>query len=106
MKPSPRKNQSLHRDEEGMVKVRVKYFLWLADKAGCSLEEVMLDNPTLHGLMEHIMATRPKLSNIIESILQGSSEIIVLVNNRSLQTLNLELKDGDEVVLMPPVSGG
>jgi MoaD family protein len=106
MRPFPGKNQSLHRDEEGMVKVRVKYFLWLADKAGRSLEEIMLDNSTLFGLMEHIKATRPKLSKIIESILQGSSEIIVLVNNSSSRTLNLELKDGDEVVLMPPVSGG
>ncbi|MFZ8791879.1 MAG: MoaD/ThiS family protein [Thermosphaera aggregans] len=106
MRLSLGKHQSLHRDEEGMAKVRVKYFLWLADKAGCSLEEVMLDNSTLFGLMEHIKATRPKLSKIIESILQGSSEIIVLVNDRSPKTLNLELKDGDEVVLMPPVSGG
>jgi len=88
------------------VKVRVKYFLWLADKAGTSLEEVSLTNPSLLSLMEHLKASRPGLSKIIENILQGKSEIIVLVNNISPKALNLELKEGDEVVLMPPVSGG
>ncbi|MGB9826994.1 MAG: MoaD/ThiS family protein [Thermosphaera sp.] len=89
-----------------MVKVRVKYFLWLAEKAGCSLEEVSLSNSSLLSLLEHIKASRPRLSRIIESIIQGRSELIVLVNNVSPKTLTVELKEGDEVVFMPPVSGG
>jgi molybdopterin synthase sulfur carrier subunit len=91
------------------MKLRIKFLLWLSDKAETGLEELHLEGInaiTLRELLLELRRLKPKLVKIIEDILTGSSEIIILVNSKTPQNLETPLRDGDEVVLMPPVSGG
>lgn len=90
------------------MKVYVKYLLWLAQKAGTSEEVVEIpENITIANLLEKLAKTRQGVSKVLEEVLQGRSEIIVLHNSKTpSQGLSTILKDGDVVALMPPVSGG
>lgn len=91
------------------LKIKVKYLLWLAEKAGTSEEEVDLpEDSTLVTLIEKLCENKSsKITEILGKILQGDSEIIILHNSKTptngLKTL---LKDGDAVIFIPPVSGG
>ncbi|MEM0378677.1 MAG: MoaD family protein [Thermosphaera sp.] len=89
-----------------MRRIRVKYLLWLAEKAGTAGEELVLNDGSLRELLELIKKVRPGLSKYMEDILNGVSELILLVNHNPPASLEVHLKDGDEVVIMPPVSGG
>lgn len=90
------------------MKVRVKYLLWLAQKAGTNEEIVEIpENVTIADLLEKLAKTREGVSKALEEVLQGRSEIIVLYNSKTPpRGLSTTLKDGDIVTLMPPVSGG
>ena len=90
------------------MKIRIKYLLWLSEKAGVEAEELDLPNKaTLHQLLVEVGNRRPSLSKIIQELLVGSSDIIILVNSKTpLQGLETPLKDFDEITLIPPLSGG
>jgi len=90
------------------MKIRVKYLLWLSEKAGVDAEEVELPSKTtLHQLLVELGSRRPHLSKIIRELLGGSSDIIILVNSKTPpHGLETPLKDSDEVALMPSLSGG
>jgi MoaD family protein len=90
------------------MKIRVKYFLWLSEKAGVEAEELELPSKfTLRQLLLELGNRRPRLSKIIQELLVGSSEIIILLNSKTPpQGLETPLKDLDEVAFMPPLSGG
>jgi len=90
------------------LKVHVKYLLWLAQKAGTSEELIEIpENTTIAGLLEKLAKTKQGVSKVLEEVLRGKSEVIVLHNSKTpLQGLSTTLKDGDIIVLIPPVSGG
>lgn len=92
------------------MKVKVKFLLWLSDKAGTSSEELVIqgrDEVTLRQLLLELSTSKPQLSRIIEDMLSGRSDIIVLVDSKTpTRGLETPIRDGAEVVLMPPVSGG
>jgi MoaE-MoaD fusion protein len=81
------------------VRVHVLFFGLLKDIAGCSSDMVELpDGARLQDLFD-LYATRfPRLRELAPSI--------VLARNQTFESPDAVLADGDEVALLPPVSGG
>ncbi len=85
-----------------MVKVKVKYFSLLRDYTGKVEEEIELgDNPKLRDLLDKVSEKYPELKLLSDDGIPA----IPLVNGKYVN-LDHELKEGDEVALMPPASGG
>jgi molybdopterin synthase catalytic subunit/molybdopterin synthase sulfur carrier subunit len=83
--------------------------MWLADKLGTREEEYELkEGCVIRDLLEKIVEQRADHARrLIERLLQGSLDIIILQNSKTPSNgLNTPLNDGDEVSLLPPVSGG
>jgi molybdopterin converting factor subunit 1 len=79
--------------------VTVRYFAGHRDIAGRSEEQIELgDGATVGGLWELLVARYPRLA--------GYSGKLLYAVNQEFSTLETELHDGDEVALIPPVSGG
>ena len=81
------------------MKTRVKFFASYREIAGRS-EAVLdlVDGATLGPLLEDLRGRSPKLGSL-------TGAIIISVNKRYAKE-DVVLKEGDEVVLLPPVSGG
>ncbi len=89
-----------------MVRIRVKYLLWLRDKTGISEEVIVLPgSPSLEELIRTIMDKHPELRDLLKNLLGPDNPIIITVNGKTINR-NIVLKDGDTVKLIPPVSGG
>lgn len=81
------------------MRVVVKYFSALRDVTGKIREEVTVpEGATLSQLLEWFFKSYPNAEAFKE-------ELLVLVNGRTVDG-SYALRDGDEVALMPPVSGG
>lgn len=81
-----------------LMRLKVKYFSIARDAAGTSLEELELSqNATVAQLKEVLWRLHPKLSE-----LEG---LLLLVNGNQVQD-SQALREGDEVAVIPPVSGG
>ncbi|MFN3803692.1 MAG: molybdenum cofactor biosynthesis protein [Pyrobaculum sp.] len=79
--------------------VVVKYFSALRDVTGKIREELEIqEGTTLHDLLNWFFKTYPRAEAFRE-------EMLVLVNGRTVDSTYV-LKEGDEVAIMPPVSGG
>jgi molybdopterin converting factor subunit 1 len=79
--------------------VTVRYFAGHRDIAGRNEEQIELDDgATVSGLWELLVARYPRLA--------GYSGKLLYAVNQEFSTLETELHDGDEVALIPPVSGG
>lgn len=78
------------------MRIRVKFFSLLRDATGVKEATVELrDGADVSELLDYLYAKWPKL--------REEDDIIVLVNGKPSSTV---LKEGDEVALIPPVSGG
>ena len=81
--------------------ITVKYFASLRSVAGKEEEQFSMGSETtLEKLSEEISKTTPKLGEMIKR-----KKIIVSVNMDMVQP-GTEIKDGDEIALLPPFSGG
>ncbi|OYT39093.1 MAG: molybdopterin synthase sulfur carrier subunit [Desulfurococcales archaeon ex4484_58] len=88
------------------LKVKVKYLMWLRDKTGIDQEELELeDNVTLEYLVEKIKELRPSLKKFIDKVFDRENPMIILVNGVKAEPKQ-KLSDRDEIVFLPPVSGG
>lgn len=83
-----------------LATVSVLYFAALRDLAGVGEEQVALPAAGLDvvGLLEALEARRHALRGRLESVRVAVNEEFV--------ALSTELRDGDVVALIPPVSGG
>jgi len=93
------------------MKIKVKFFALLREATGTKeVEEEVEEGTTVKGLLERLSNKLPK--RFRELVFEGqevSRNVIILVNRRGireLEGLETKLKDGDEVALLPPVSGG
>lgn len=88
------------------MRIRVRYLLWLRDKAGVDVEEYVFNEQlSLKALVDVIRNNHPGLTKFLETIWSSDNPIIIVVNGFK-RPIDYVLNDGDEVVLMPPVSGG
>lgn len=85
---------------EGISMITIKLFALLKDRAGCGEIHLHSSPPTVRDLLREISKTCPALS---ESIVPGM--IMVSVNKEFVKP-DAPVRDGDEVALMPPFSGG
>ena len=82
------------------MKLKVLLFAHLRELADCSRLELELpEHSTAAALLEAIAQNKPKLKTAL-----SSSRLAV--NQNYVQDLELELHAGDEIALIPPVSGG
>jgi len=89
-----------------VIRVRVKYMMWLRDKVGLDAEEYSLENQhRLAELLEIVRRRHASIARLLENVESAENPIIVLVNGVK-QSMDYVLRDGDEVVFLPPVSGG
>jgi len=81
------------------MKVRVRLFATYREVTGQKDLELDLPDPsTLQDLLSHVGQTYPRLKQFEDSML--------VAVNQEFAGLATRLKGGDEVALMPPVSGG
>ena len=81
------------------MRVRVLFFGMLRDLTGCSEQEIELpDDARLETVFDHYASLFPRVREMSDSI--------VMARNEEFAARDGSLADGDEVALMPPVSGG
>ena len=81
------------------MKIKVKFFASFREAVGKSEVDVDIKEKTdISRLLEILKTEHPELGKLIEPV-------IVSVN-REYATYDTILKDGDEVAILPPVSGG
>jgi molybdopterin converting factor subunit 1 len=81
------------------MRVRVLFFGVLRDMAGKVAEEIDLQNgASLRDLLEHYAAVIPKLKEFLPSM--------ACAVNQRYASPEIKLNPGDEIALLPPVSGG
>lgn len=81
------------------MRIKVKFFGPLRDVAGGGEETLELrDGATTAALLETLVSRHPKLDDYL-------GEVKVAVNQKLAKDV-ADLKEGDEVALLPPVSGG
>jgi len=92
---------ALESDESGgsALRVTVKLFASAAEAAGARQQDVRLDGPMdVAGLLDRLCAGYPKLEKL--------RPILRVAVNHEYVAEDTKLADGDEVALIPPVSGG
>jgi molybdopterin synthase catalytic subunit len=82
-----------------IVRVQVLFFGMLKDITGNPQQQLELEpGSLLHAVFDHYAAEFPRLRDMAGSI--------VIAHNRQFADRKTPLQDGDEVALLPPVSGG
>jgi len=91
-----------------MAKVSVRMFATVREAAGRS--ELKVEADDLAHLLRLLGKSRgPRLSKLLSQLSSGPDRLVVLVNGRNIGRTphkDVELSDGDEVAIFPPVSGG
>src|SRR5829696_7152853 len=87
------------RSESGTVGVRVLFFGAAREAAADELALALPAGATARAAFDRLLEDYPGLRRF------GSS-LLVAVNQAYARDLEVELKDGDELALFPPVSGG
>src|SRR5437660_386442 len=81
------------------MRVRVIYFGMLKDAVGRQLDEVSLpESSTLADLLDERIGQAPVIDNF--------RSVLAFSVNQEYAQLRTVLKDGDEIAMLPPVSGG
>ena len=91
-----------------MVRVKIKYFSFFQDLTGKAEEYIQLQNPNVGGLIELLEKKyQSKSANYPFGLKAAKNrmEFIISVNGK-LADLECQLKDNDEISLLPPMGGG
>ncbi|MEZ4506308.1 MAG: molybdopterin converting factor subunit 1 [Thermomicrobiales bacterium] len=81
-----------------MITIQMRYFAFVREQLGTSKETIELANGSTVGqALDLVLARSPRLLN-------AQSAMMVMVN-QSYQPREHVLADGDEVAIIPPVSG-
>ncbi|MET1129057.1 MAG: MoaD/ThiS family protein [Thermoproteota archaeon] len=88
------------------IKVTVRFVASLRDVAGTDKAVIELpEDITVGELLRKLESRWPKLRDFARTISGWGESIAVLLNGRET-SLTDKVRDGDEVVLLPPASGG
>jgi sulfur-carrier protein len=83
--------------------MRILYFAWLRARIGCAEEEVVLP-PTIRDvgeLLDWLRARGPRYTEALRDL-----SVVRVAVNREYVGREHPLRDGDEVAIFPPVTGG
>ncbi len=82
------------------MKIQLKTFAQLREKTGAAIHTLELSEPaTLASCQAAFLAQFPALEHDL-------SHCRMALNQNYVRDLNTQLQEGDEVALIPPVSGG
>ncbi len=92
-----------------MKKIKIKYWNIINKKTKKNEENLVFYGETFNDLLNLLFEKYQ--NNLKEYFLTSngkhlSSNIIVFINNRLVRDLKFELKDGDEILIMPYIGGG
>ena len=81
------------------IKIKLKIFAFFRQAFGASeVQYSMREGATAEDLLDEIIRNHPSLEN-------SRDHVVITVNKQSVR-LDTVLHDGDEVAILPPVSGG
>lgn len=81
------------------MKVKIKFFAYLRDLTNCETTEITIDQDATVNELKSIISERfPKLREHVKTV-------SFAIDNEYVSKAK-KLKDGDEVALIPPISGG
>lgn len=81
------------------INIKILYFAFIKDLTGVGSGTMRLPyDSTIQNMLTNILDIYPQINNVLKSI-----KVSV---NYKLVDRNTILKDGDEVALLPPISGG
>ena len=85
------------------MKITVRYFALLRELMGRESEVLSWDDaePTVERLRLLLADRHPALGDFLRA-----KNMLLVAVNREYAAANTRLRDGDEVALLPPVSGG
>jgi molybdopterin synthase sulfur carrier subunit len=81
--------------------IQVKYFARFREELGSGGEAMTPDFPDLAALLRHLRGRGGAWSRLF-----AEDQRVMLAVNQELAEPDTPLKDGDEVALFPPVTGG
>ena len=83
--------------------MRIEYFAWLHDKVGVEREEVTIppEVTDVQSLMHWLSGRGPNYADAFEF-----AEVVKVVVNRENAHYDDPVKQEDEVIFIPPISGG
>ncbi len=88
-----------------MLKIRIRYLLWLKEKLGKEYEYIELsDNSNIKDLIDYLCKKYGFLRELFSED-TDTRGLIILVNGKPVKN-DQRLGNNDEVVILPPVSGG
>lgn len=91
-----------------MARVSVKMYATVREASG--MDEVQVDASNLAELLDALVSLAdPGLRRLLSIGAPRSDVLVVLLNGRNITPIDpssVELSDGDEVAIFPPVSGG
>ena len=92
------------------MKIKIKLFAPFRGLFGAGESEIELDgSPRVRDLLDALSENGEMKTKMFEDSGELKPYVIVLVNGRSIKALSglsTGLQEGDEVALLPPVSGG
>ena len=89
-----------------MARVRVRLVSLLREAVGASEIAVEVgDEATLHDVLEALFNKYPSLKRLVHDLEMRGLDVVYLVNGR-FSGLDQLVRDGDEIVILPPASGG
>jgi sulfur-carrier protein len=80
--------------------ITIKFFASLKDKAGAGELSIAFPGGSVADLLTHVAQEHPELAGVL------SSNALMISINQEFVRANAIVRDGDEVALMPPFSGG
>lgn len=87
------------------MRVRVLYFGVLKERSGAAEEPLELSDGATVGELVRVLRERSS-NSAMASGLESVWQSLAVAVNREYATADAVLSDGDEVALLPPVSGG
>ncbi len=84
------------------MKIKIKYFSWIRIKLNKSEEFLNIDDKTNFEELKKILISN---NNLFSEIFKDNS-IKIFINFKEIENHQINLSNGDELAILPPVTGG
>ena len=95
------------RGSGAMPRIRVKLVSLLREAVGGASELILEvdEGAKLSDVLKHLFEKYPRLGKLVEDLSRRGLDVLFVLNGKETN-LGAEIKDGDELVILPPASGG